>query len=67
MKTFLLFLFFIPIIGTTQVTLDWLEFTGGVAIATDATDNVYTVNWDYNPAGDISLTKLDADGLFPLT
>ena len=43
MKTFLLFLFFIPIIGTTQVTLDWLEFTGGVAIATDATDNVYTV------------------------
>ena len=64
MKTFLLFLFFIPIIGTTQVTLDWLEFTGGVAIATDATDNVYTVNWDYNPAGDISLTKLDADGNF---
>ena len=64
MKNFILCLLLIPIIGTAQVTLDWLQFTGGVAIATDASDNVYTVNWDYNPAGDISLTKRDAAGNF---
>jgi hypothetical protein len=40
-----------------QVTVDWSSFPGGVSIATDTLNNVYTANWDYNPAGDITLTK----------
>lgn len=45
-----------------QVTVDWFNYPGGVSIATDANNNVYTANWDYNPAGDITLTKRDATG-----
>lgn len=40
----------------------WINAPGGVAIAVDPADNVYTVAWDYNPAGDITLTKRSADG-----
>lgn len=46
-----------------QPTTTWVNPPGGVAVATDATDNVYTVNWDYNPAGDITLTKRSAAGV----
>jgi hypothetical protein len=45
-----------------QVTVDWSSFPGGVGIATDTLNNVYTANWDYNPAGDITLTKRNAAG-----
>ncbi len=45
-----------------QVTTAWVNSPGGIAIATDAQDNAYTVDWDYNPAGDIYLNKRDADG-----
>lgn len=45
-----------------QVTVSWFNFPGGVAVARDAINNVYTANWDYNPAGDITLTKRDALG-----
>jgi len=46
-----------------QVTVDWSNFPGGVSIATDLSNNVYTANWDYNPAGDITLTKRNASGV----
>lgn len=46
-----------------QVTVDWSNFPGGVSIATDLSNNVYTANWDYNPAGDITLTKRSASGV----
>jgi hypothetical protein len=45
-----------------QITVDWSSFPGGVSIATDTMNNVYTANWDYNPAGDITLTKRNAAG-----
>ena len=64
MKTILITLLLIPFIGISQITLDWEEFTGGVSLSTDETDNIYTVSWDYNPAGDIYLTKHDAAGNF---
>lgn len=45
-----------------QVNVAWFNYPGGVAVATDQSDNVYTANWDYNPAGDITLTKRNASG-----
>ncbi|HSN60842.1 MAG TPA: hypothetical protein VLR49_07905, partial [Ferruginibacter sp.] len=45
-----------------QVTVSWFNFPGGVAVARDASNNVHTANWDYNAAGDITLTKRDAAG-----
>jgi hypothetical protein len=45
-----------------QVQVAWSNYPGGVSVATDALNNVYTANWDYNPGGDITLTKRDAAG-----
>ncbi len=45
-----------------QVTVSWFNYPGGVAVARDAVNNVYTANWDYNAGGDITLTKRDASG-----
>lgn len=45
-----------------QVSVSWVNYPGGVSVATDASNNVYTALWDYNPAGDITLTKRDAGG-----
>ncbi len=45
-----------------QVAVDWFNYPGGVGIATDSANNVYTANWDYNPAGDITLTKRNPAG-----
>lgn len=53
---------FLSTLTQAQVTVDWFSFPGGVGIATDVMNNVYTANWDYNPAGDITLTKRDAAG-----
>lgn len=47
---------------TAQVTLDWSNYPGGVSVATDDSMYVYTVTWDSNPAGDITLTKRDSSG-----
>ncbi|HEY5762766.1 MAG TPA: hypothetical protein VIS73_06135, partial [Rhodocyclaceae bacterium] len=43
--------------------LVWANTPGGVSVATDAADNVYSVLWDYNRAGDIYLTKRNVDGV----
>ncbi len=64
MKRVIFIVFVLPLSLFSQVTLDWLDFTSGVSIATDAFDNVYTITWDYNPAGDIYINKWDADGNF---
>ena len=45
-----------------QVTTAWVNSPGGVSIATDAVDNVYTVDWASGPGGDITLTKRNAAG-----
>ena len=37
----------------TQVTVEWSNAPGGVALATDQLNNVYSAYWDYNPAGNI--------------
>ncbi|MBK8495257.1 MAG: hypothetical protein IPL50_09630 [Chitinophagaceae bacterium] len=49
-------------ISYAQVTVNWVNYPGGVALATDASNNVYTANWDYNAGGDITLTKRNASG-----
>jgi hypothetical protein len=52
----------LPLLSYSQANVDWTNYPGGVSIATDASNNVFTTNWDYNPAGDITLTKRDAKG-----
>lgn len=52
----------LPAVSIGQVNVAWNEPTGGVSIALDKFNNNYTVNWDYNPAGDITLTKRNAAG-----
>jgi len=49
-------------ISFAQVTVSWVNYPGGVALATDASNNVYTANWDYNAGGDITLTKRNSNG-----
>ncbi|MFZ4708128.1 MAG: fibronectin type III domain-containing protein, partial [Bacteroidales bacterium] len=45
-----------------QVQVSWFNYPGGVSVATDASNNVYTANWDSNLGGDITLTKRNASG-----
>ncbi|MBC8127650.1 MAG: hypothetical protein H8M99_10980 [Gloeobacteraceae cyanobacterium ES-bin-144] len=45
------------------MTADWVQGPGGVAIAGDGWGNVYTVRYDYNPAGDIQLIKHNSSGI----
>ncbi len=54
----------IPLILPAQVTIDWVQNTGGISIALDGNNNVYTVDYVYNPGGDIILTKRSATGNF---
>lgn len=49
---------------TAQVNIGWVANTSGVSIAVDNSNNVYTVNYEYNPAGDIYLTKRNSAGQF---
>jgi hypothetical protein len=48
--------------ANAQVQTSWVNQPGGVSVARDAADNVYTALWDFNPAGDITLTKRNAAG-----
>lgn len=61
-KLFLVSILFLSSFCEAQVTVDWYNYPGGVAVATDNQNNVYTVYWDYNPGGDITLTKRNASG-----
>jgi len=61
-----LFTFFsltlLSLIAEAQPVLQWFSYPGGVSVALDSDENVYSANWDYNPAGDITLTKRDSSG-----
>ncbi len=52
----------LPAASHAQYTVDWNEQPGGVSVAVDATGNVYTARYDYNPAGDIYLLKRSPNG-----
>jgi hypothetical protein len=45
-----------------QVTVAWNQFVQGLSIALDQDNNVFTVNYDANLGGDITLIKRDSDG-----
>lgn len=45
-----------------QPTVAWSTLPGGVAISTDAAENVFTVTWESGPGGDILLTKRNLAG-----
>jgi uncharacterized repeat protein (TIGR01451 family) len=45
-----------------QVQTTWVNAPGGVSVARDAADNVFTATWDSNPAGDIYVAKRNAAG-----
>jgi hypothetical protein len=61
-KLFISALMLIGLFTNAQVQVSWFNYPGGVSVATDASDNVYTANWDSNLGGDITLTKRDASG-----
>jgi len=61
-KLILVLLLSIPLISDGQSNIIWVQNTRGVSIAADNTGNVYTADYDYNPAGDIYLTKRDSGG-----
>jgi outer membrane protein assembly factor BamB len=48
--------------GVLAQQVAWINEPGGVAVARDAADNVFTARWDYNPAGDIYVAKRTAGG-----
>lgn len=56
------FFLLLPLQFSAQVTIEWSNDPGGVALATDQLNHVYSANWDYNPAGDITLTKRNTAG-----
>jgi len=45
-----------------QVTVDWVQPLNGLAIALDQQNNVFTLNYDANLGGDITLTKRASNG-----
>ncbi len=56
-------LLLLPLQTQAQVNIEWSNEPGGVALAVDQANHVYSANWDYNPAGDITLTKRNSDGI----
>ncbi len=63
MKNLSFALLFVTALSFGQV-IQWVQGTGGISLAVDNLNNVYTVNYDYNPAGDIYLTKRNSEGNF---
>lgn len=55
-------LILLPLLVQAQVAVEWSNEPGGVALAVDQSNNIYSANWDYNAAGDITLTKRNSDG-----
>lgn len=63
MKNMLLAFSLVAVLNlNAQVTVDWVQPTNGLAIALDQQNNVFTVNYDSNLGGDITLTKRAPDG-----
>ena len=44
------------------MNVEWSNYPGGVSVAVNQLQEVYSANWDYNPGGDITLTKRNAAG-----
>jgi len=61
MKNLFFAFFLVSAISFGQV-IQWVGSTGGISLAVDNLNNVYTVDYEYNPAGDIYLTKMGSDG-----
>jgi uncharacterized repeat protein (TIGR01451 family) len=53
--------------ATAGFTIAWSNEPGGVDVALDAADNVYTATWVQGPGGDIALTKRNAAGVVQWT
>jgi hypothetical protein len=49
-------------VRNAQVTVDWNQFVQGLSIALDQENTVFTVNYDANLGGDITLIKRDSEG-----
>ncbi|MGB3076710.1 MAG: T9SS type A sorting domain-containing protein [Chitinophagales bacterium] len=65
MKPYLfLLLLLLPFYSISQVTVAWEQPTRGNAIAVDASNNVYTVDYESNLGDEMKITKRDADGNF---
>ncbi|MCB0796717.1 MAG: T9SS type A sorting domain-containing protein [Chitinophagales bacterium] len=62
MKKVLFAFLALPLSLLAQPTLEWSNYPGGVSVATDASNNVFSAWWDYNPAGDIYVNKRNTDG-----
>jgi len=60
----LIYLFIFSSLSFSQPSVSWVQDTRGVSIAIDHSNNVYTVDYEYNPAGDIYLTKRNSSGNF---
>jgi hypothetical protein len=58
----LIVLFFFSFFTYAQVNVEWSNYPGGVSVAVTPLSEVYSVNWDYNPGGDITLTKRNSSG-----
>ncbi|MBK7215067.1 MAG: hypothetical protein IPH88_17610 [Bacteroidales bacterium] len=57
-------LLLLSVAAYSQTSVGWIQNTGGLAIAVDNSQNVYTVNYESVPGGDIHLTKRDSNGQF---
>lgn len=55
-------MFAYPIVSYSQTSVSWIQYTRGVSIAVDNSNNVFTVDYEYNPAGDIYVTKRNSGG-----
>ncbi|MFZ1460177.1 MAG: hypothetical protein WAU38_05205 [Ignavibacteria bacterium] len=63
-KLYIIFYCLIPSFIYAQANVSWIQDTRGVSLAVDNSNNVYTIDYEYNPAGDIYLTKRDLNGNF---
>ena len=59
----IIFLLAFSFLSNAQVSIAWSNAPGGNALAVDQLHNVYSAIWDYNPGGDITLTKRNTYGV----
>lgn len=52
----------LPVIASGQASVSWIQNTNGVSVAVDNSNNVFTVNNQTTPGGDIYLTKRNSGG-----
>lgn len=62
-RMILLLMCAMPLAIFAQPVVEWTQQFGGISIAVDQLHNVFTVHYEYNPAGDITLTKRDPSGV----